>query len=730
MRSTLFNMTFGLMMVLGSSAQAVTIDVPAEAFAPPLALSQSEALPSAYDFYRHYDNSGGNLMSWSLVSYTQAAYANNPSPGAPAPTSEDCPGVDGLAADELPQQPQAWNATLSLPQGTVIESVTCGVESSTEVGPFLVFGRLQEDFFTTGVTTFDADAGEFNVSSYTTADISNYDIIVATDSGSHLIMETVADFSMEIGENEVFSLQARFRASTSSSIMDPYLGDVCFGDDDDCSADVTFQGCSVEVSFPTYQADYCLGQYSDSEALTCSQWDITGFGCAQWPPLPTCDAGVPVTYYFDYDQDGLGDPSVPYGPICPENIPQEMLEDEGLLLLTSEDGYSFYFVLNMDDTDPMNPANDTDNCPNGDADICGACGGSGPLTFYADLDQDGLGDPGAPSQLCPGDMDSLAEGSVSWVTNSDDVDPLCATNDSDQCGLCGGIDMCGVCGGDGSTCVTQTIELEEGWNMISFNVLPLAHNGGCDWTCGRLIADLLAGFEDKVEIVKDEDGNAWIPGYFNNLDSAERQVYFGEGYQIKVSEAFTFTVEGGAGGADRDVTLFDGWGMLGTTLSEPIAPECLSEYVAEYYPESAGLIILKDHAGHAYVPGYDFNGVGALMPGVGYLFKMDVEGGIYFDWASVRDECSISESSSSSDSFEEASTMVEGDDADKDLASREDQLEAKKKKTLSDKKVAAKKESKLKRQEARQIKTQKGLLKAEKKSKGKSDKSSALSARR
>ncbi len=238
-------------------------------------------------------------------------------------------------------------------------------------------------------------------------------------------------------------------------------------------------------------------------------------------------------------------------------------------------------------------------------------------------------------------------------------------------------------------------------------------------------------FKMTFGLMKDENGNAWIPGYFNNLDSAERQVSFGEGYQIKVSEAFTFTVEGGVGaGATAALALFDGWGMLGTTLSEPIAPECLSEYVAEYYPESAGLIILKDHAGHAYVPEYDFNGVGALMPGVGYLFKMDVEGGIYFDWASVRDECSISESSSSSDSFEEASTMVEADDADEGLASREDQLEAKKKQTLSDNKVAAKKESKLKRQEARQIKTQKGLLKAEKKVEKKSERPSGLSARR
>ena len=75
--------------------------------------------------------------------------------------------------------------------------------------------------------------------------------------------------------------------------------------------------------------------------------------------------------------------------------------------------------------------------PDGDAeyDECGVCDGPGPLTWYADVDGDGLGDPDVSIESC--------DQPFGYVDNPDDPEPDCATNDTD---------LCGECGGDGSTC--------------------------------------------------------------------------------------------------------------------------------------------------------------------------------------------------------------------------------------------------------------------------------------
>lgn len=62
--------------------------------------------------------------------------------------------------------------------------------------------------------------------------------------------------------------------------------------------------------------------------------------------------------------------------------------------------------------------------PKGDA-------GGGPKTcdYYPDQDGDGLGDPGTQPDRCPGLLSA---------DNADDPEPTCKTNDTDECGVCGG----------------------------------------------------------------------------------------------------------------------------------------------------------------------------------------------------------------------------------------------------------------------------------------------------
>jgi len=85
---------------------------------------------------------------------------------------------------------------------------------------------------------------------------------------------------------------------------------------------------------------------------------------------------------------------------------------------------------------------------NADMDDCGVCFGGNAddlgcgcfedaaLTYYADTDGDGFG-AGDGTDYC------LADVPEGYVTNNDDAEPDCATNDTDDCG---------VCAGDNSSC--------------------------------------------------------------------------------------------------------------------------------------------------------------------------------------------------------------------------------------------------------------------------------------
>ena len=101
---------------------------------------------------------------------------------------------------------------------------------------------------------------------------------------------------------------------------------------------------------------------------------------------------------------------------------------------------------------------------NEDMDCAGNCFGDALiLTYWWDFDGDGLG-AGEPFEFCS----SLVE--EGFVDNNDDPEPFCPTNDTDDCGVCGGNnesmdcagvcggnsveDVCGVCGGNGSSCNT------------------------------------------------------------------------------------------------------------------------------------------------------------------------------------------------------------------------------------------------------------------------------------
>ena len=183
-----------------------------------------------------------------------------------------------------------------------------------------------------------------------------------------------------------------------------------------------------------------------------------------------CPDGTPIqTYYRDQDGDGLGEEetaleacSAPEGyvleagdphPNCPENrIDSCGVCDgtDGGIWYADQDGDGLGdpriqiqacelpegFVENQDDLAP--------DCETNDLDECGVCGGTGPQTWYADQDGDGLGDDSIQVSVC-----STLSG---FVLEGGDPEPSCATNDTDLCGVCAGAnrdkDCVGVCFGE------------------------------------------------------------------------------------------------------------------------------------------------------------------------------------------------------------------------------------------------------------------------------------------
>ena len=91
-----------------------------------------------------------------------------------------------------------------------------------------------------------------------------------------------------------------------------------------------------------------------------------------------------------------------------------------------------------------------DECGTCDSDSSNDCaqdcagewgGGAEYETFYLDFDNDGLG-AGSGIEFCNGIT------LTGWVTNDDDTEPYCSTNNTDECGECGGDDSsCADCAG-------------------------------------------------------------------------------------------------------------------------------------------------------------------------------------------------------------------------------------------------------------------------------------------
>ena len=160
----------------------------------------------------------------------------------------------------------------------------------------------------------------------------------------------------------------------------------------------------------------------------------------------------------------------------------------------------------------------------------------------------------------------------------------------------------------------QILDLLAGWSMFSTYMLP------DDMAFDAILNPILP----NVIIAKNYLGSAYLPDYnFNGIGD----LTVGWGYQIKITEAIPLTVSGTyVIPEENPVELSTGWNMIGYLRIEA-AP---ADMVLAELNATSNLVIAKNYLGSAFLPDFNFNGIGDLEPGQGYQLKINEPGTLNF----------------------------------------------------------------------------------------------------
>ena len=153
---------------------------------------------------------------------------------------------------------------------------------------------------------------------------------------------------------------------------------------------------------------------------------------------------------------------------------------------------------------------------------------------------------------------------------------------------------------------SQQIDLVSGWSIFS-TYLVLENMD---------VVDALNPIYEDIVLVKDFQGLAYLAEWgFNGIGD----LIYGAGYQIKTSQASTLDVSGVYNVPEEaQITLPIGWSLFGYLRTQPA--DCIAVFQTINSDE---IEIVKNATGAAYLPSWDFNGIGNLNPGEGYHIKMN-----------------------------------------------------------------------------------------------------------
>lgn len=155
--------------------------------------------------------------------------------------------------------------------------------------------------------------------------------------------------------------------------------------------------------------------------------------------------------------------------------------------------------------------------------------------------------------------------------------------------------------------ISQTIDLEQGWSIISTYIDPNNNN----------IEFIFSSVIDNLEIIKDEHGNVYWPIFgLNTIGS----LMIGEGYHVKMSYFDQISVEGSLVPYNTPIIFHEGWNLIGYLHPEPSNTIQMMNSIAL---NNGPMEILKNSTGNVYWPEFGLNSIGDMMPGEGYQIKLD-----------------------------------------------------------------------------------------------------------
>ena len=154
----------------------------------------------------------------------------------------------------------------------------------------------------------------------------------------------------------------------------------------------------------------------------------------------------------------------------------------------------------------------------------------------------------------------------------------------------------------GVSTITQNIYIAQGWNMISTYVNPTNDS----------LEVMFDDISNKLTILKNNAGQVYIPSYdINGIGKWNLD----HGYKAYMSSSDTLKVTGLAlQPENKSIVINTGWNIVSYIRSSAKnISECLTTLT-----ESNSLVIAKNNAGQVYIPSYDINGIGNMLPGQGY----------------------------------------------------------------------------------------------------------------
>jgi len=189
---------------------------------------------------------------------------------------------------------------------------------------------------------------------------------------------------------------------------------------------------------------------------------------------------------------------------------------------------------------------------------------------------------------------------------------------------------------------TITLDLAENWNMISINVDP-AQFYADDEERGPDVIEMFDGLRNdegdhRIALLKNEDGLFYAPAWgFNNIPFWNLP----EGYQVNMTEAIEYDIEGTPIDADADVPLEPLWNLVAYFPTYDLDASAPDFYVLS--PVIENVFLAKDGNGLFLSPQFRFSNMDPWTQGQGYQIKVTGEEEIVLNYPPAQEEAAFAQ---------------------------------------------------------------------------------------